>query len=72
MNDKELLKLAEQAGFAEGIPQIMGILGFVNFEKLVAEKERNACAKYCETLIFIDGTETAMEFAKQIRAKEVD
>jgi hypothetical protein len=71
MNER-IKELAEQAGFAEGIPQIMGILGFVNFAKLVAEKERNACAKYCETLIFIDGTETAMEFAKQIRAKEMD
>ena len=71
MNER-IKVLAEEAGFAKGIPQIMGILGFVNFAKLVAEKEREACAKHCETLIFIDGTKTAMEFAKEIRAKEVD
>ena len=72
MTKDEIIELAKQAGFADGVAEMMGLLGFANFAKLVAEKERGACAKLCETLIFIDGTKTAMEFAKEIRAKEVD
>jgi hypothetical protein len=40
----EVIKLAKQAGFADGIPQIVGISGFINFANLVAAAEREACA----------------------------
>ena len=69
MNKDEIIELAKQAGFADGVAEMMGLLGFANFAKLVAEKEREACAKLCETLIFIEGTATAKIFAKEIRAK---
>jgi len=35
-------------------------------ERVVAE-EREACAKWCETLTFIDGTGTAEAFADEVR-----
>ncbi len=41
-----------------------------NLERLVElarADEREACAKWCETLTFIDGTGTAEAFADEIR-----
>ena len=40
-----------------------------HFAKLVAEAEREACAKVCEEQWEIDGTRTAREFATAIRAR---
>jgi hypothetical protein len=42
---------------------------FVTFAKLVAEKEREACAKVCEKEKDIDGISTAKAFAEIIRAR---
>ena len=39
----------------------------IRFAELVASAEREACAKWCETLTFIDGTGTAEAFAEEVR-----
>jgi hypothetical protein len=41
----------------------------IQFAKLVAEAEREACAKVCESLWRIDGQHSADEFAAEIRAR---
>jgi hypothetical protein len=41
----------------------------INFAKLIAEKEREACAKACEKEKDIDGISTAKAFAEIIRAR---
>ena len=62
MTKDEIIKIAKQAGFADGVPEIIGILVFDNFAKLVAEKEREACAKLCDEA-------KAGRLAEQIRAR---
>ena len=40
-----------------------------HFASLVAAAEREACAKVCEELWYVDGTTTAKKFAAAIRAR---
>ena len=46
-----------------------GIASFEHFARLVAEREREACAKVCEAQWGIDGQHTANEFAAAVRAR---
>ena len=43
------------------------LASLIQFAELVASAEREACAKWCETLNFIDGTGTAEAFADEVR-----
>jgi len=42
---------------------------WTEYERSIAATEREACAKVCESCWFIDGTDTANEFAVAIRAR---
>ena len=47
--DRELIiRLAREAGFADGVVEIIGLEGFSRFAALVAAHEREECAKVCE------------------------
>jgi hypothetical protein len=48
MTQDEIIELARRAGFGDGIVEFIGVKTFQAFSKLVAEKEREACAKLCE------------------------
>jgi len=39
VNREDIIRMAEEAGFADGIPEIMGLEGFYNFAALVAAAE---------------------------------
>ena len=44
----DIIRMAREAGFADGVAEIVGLAGFANFANLVAAHEREACAKVCE------------------------
>ena len=67
MTQDEIIKIAKQAGFADGVPEIMGILAFDNFAKLIAEKEREACADIAENWNSNGSPRTGV--ANEIRAR---
>ncbi len=86
MTQDEIIEMAELAGFEmddSGVlsPQVVWYIyheSLIKFAKLVAEKEREACAKVCDELIAPDiyrDTEvsmwdvTCMECANAIRAR---
>jgi hypothetical protein len=48
MTRDEIIRMAGEAGFADGVVDIVGFEGFANFANLVAAHEREACAKVCE------------------------
>jgi len=47
MTKEEIIDMARQAGLPEAIIEMTPI-AFERFAKLVAEKEREACAKVCD------------------------
>jgi hypothetical protein len=54
MKQDEIIKMAIQAGFGDGIVEFIGVKTFQTFAKLVAAKEREACAKICEDFADVD------------------
>ena len=48
MTRDDIIRMAREAGFADGVVDIVGAEGFANFAALVAEHEREQCAKVCE------------------------
>ena len=50
MTKYEVIELAKQAGFADGVVEIVGLYGFMKFAHLVAAVEREECANVCEQL----------------------
>jgi len=67
MNRDDILRIAEKAGFADGVVDIIGLDGFANFANLVAAAEREACALTVEQA-GIDGMGT-LAAAAAIRAR---
>ena len=49
MTRDDIARMAKEAGFADGMAEIMGLEGFYNFAALVAVAEREACAKIAES-----------------------
>ena len=43
MTREEIIRMAREAGFADGVVDIVGFEGFTNFANLVAAHEREAC-----------------------------
>ena len=43
MTREDIIRMARQAGFADGVVDIVGFEGFANFANLVAAHEREAC-----------------------------
>jgi hypothetical protein len=66
MTKDDIIKLAREAGFADGVAEIAGLEGFANFANLVAKHERKACARLCEERGMVKGGEV---FAARIRAR---
>jgi len=65
MTKEEIFALAEKADL-----YLASDDSVINFAKLIAEKEREECAKVCEQEKDIDGISTAKAFAEIIRARE--
>ena len=66
MTKEDIIAMARECG----IPS--GELYHPNLERfgaIVIASEREACAKVCEALWFIDGQVTANEFAAELRAR---
>jgi hypothetical protein len=40
MTRDDIIRLSREAGFADGVPEIVGLEGFARFAALVAEQER--------------------------------
>jgi hypothetical protein len=49
MNRDDIIRMAREAGFVDGLVDIIGFDGFANFAALVAAAEREACAQLCES-----------------------
>jgi hypothetical protein len=51
MTKDDIIRMAREAGFVDGMAEILGLVGFANFANLVAlvaAAEREECAKVCE------------------------
>ena len=48
MDKEQVIALAREAGFADGVVEIVGLEGFARFAELVAAAEREACAMVAE------------------------
>ena len=45
MTKDDIIRIAREAGFADGAAEIVGLAGFANFAKLVAAAEREEITK---------------------------
>jgi len=45
---EDIIRMAREAGFADGVAEIVGLEGFARFAALVAAAEREACAQIAE------------------------
>jgi hypothetical protein len=52
MTREDIIRMAREAGFADGVVDIVGFEGFANFANLVAAYERQACS-----LIVLDNSD---------------
>ena len=68
MNKEEIIEMARQAGLPEAIIEMTPI-AFESFAKLVAEHEREACAKVCDSFQARDVGMQPAECAGAIRAR---
>ena len=48
MTKEDIIRMAREAGFADGVAEIVGLAGFANFANLVAAAEREECAKIAD------------------------
>jgi len=71
MTREDIIRMARQAGFADGVVDIVGFEGFANFANLVAAHEREECANWADLVAReIDNTNnTASYIASGIRAR---
>ena len=71
MTDERIAKLYDQALIIESNGDyVAGELDFVKFAKLVAQHEREACAKICETLELPEWPDKVRQpLAQAIRAR---
>jgi hypothetical protein len=53
MTRDDIIRMAREAGFADGVAEIVGLEGFARFAVIVAAAEREACAKVCEAHVGI-------------------
>ena len=49
MNREDIIRMAREAGFADGVVDIVGFEGFTNFANLVAAHEREECIAIAES-----------------------
>ena len=48
MNKEDIIRMARDAGFQDGIADFIGLSVFERFADFVAAAEREACAKVCD------------------------
>ncbi len=63
MTQEDIIKLAREAGFADGVAEIMGLEGFARFAELVAAHERKAFIEILETYRIPVGNSRSGELA---------
>jgi hypothetical protein len=63
MTKDDIIRMAREAGSIDSEEVVETVY------RAFAAAEREACAKLCESCWFIDGTDTANEFAAAIRAR---
>jgi hypothetical protein len=71
MTRDDIIRMAREAGFADGVGDIVGFEGFERFANLVAAHEREECAKICDALA-VDpeyASQTSKLAAMAIRAR---
>jgi hypothetical protein len=68
-----IIRMAGEAGFADGVVDIVGFEGFANFAALVAAHEREECAKVCEAGVVQTNNWDASDYNKacEIRAAAI-
>jgi hypothetical protein len=67
MTREDIIQMAKQAGFSSAVGKHIALDDDLeDFAKLVAQHEREACAKLCEEYV---GYGTRTEFAATIRAR---
>ena len=66
MNKDDIIRMAREAGFVDGMAEILGLVAFANFAALVAAAEREECAKLCEGHVRYP---SRLHFAAAIRAR---
>ncbi len=54
--NQDVIRMAREAGFGDGIVEFIGVQTFERFAALVADAEREACAKVCEDLAQLNRT----------------
>jgi hypothetical protein len=70
MTNDKIRELAQEAGFRWGFIKAEGLMdGMIDFANLVAEHEREACAKLCEGYAPVMPKSSAQFFADVIRAR---
>ncbi len=72
MNREDIIRMAREAGFGDGLVDFVGLQIFQRFATLVAAAEREACAKVCDVTVFGDEYATALinSYADVIRTRE--
>ena len=64
MTRNDIIRLSREAGFADGVPEIVGFEGFVRFAALVAEHEREEMGKdfldFYRMMVMLGDKESAM------------
>jgi len=71
INRSDIIRMAREAGFADGVVDIVGVEGFANFANLVAAHEREECAKLCDDQKRFDArwNMACLRLSKYIRAR---
>lgn len=67
----EIYSMAREAGFADGVVDIVGLAGFVNFANLVAAHEEKECVEMCAVLRKMAIEEEREECAKLCDEAEI-
>lgn len=69
MTQEDIIRMAREAGFADGVAEIVGLEGFARFAALVAAAEREACAKAAEDFFTRGRSPFGRSVASAIRAR---
>lgn len=67
MNKETVIALAREAGFADGVVEIVGLEGFSRFFDLARAWEREECAKVCDD--WPNGRDDVDSIAAAIRSR---
>jgi len=71
MTREDIIRMAREAGFADGVVDIVGFEGFTNFANLIVAHEREECAKLCDAQKRFDArwNMACLRLSRYIRAR---